>query len=119
MGPIFDAEGDPVGWLREGVVYDLDGAPRAFLQGENIFDYDGLYLGWLDRGFFRDTAGDAVAFLSGATGGPLQPLTRLPPLAPMLQLPPLRPLPALPPLPPLPSLDWSDLEWEDFLAGTE
>lgn len=119
MEPIFDAAGETVGWLHADIVCGFDGTATAFLLDGNIFNYEGRHLGQLDRGFFRDTAGDAVAFLSVATGGPLTPPTQVPSVAPVLQPPPPpAPLPEVAPPPP-PSLDWSNLEWDEFLAGTE
>ena len=118
MEPIFDGNGRVCGWLMSEVVYDLDVQVRAFLSGEAVFSYDCIYLGSFHNGFFRDQYGDAVAFIRGAQGGPVTPLTELPAFPSLPPLPPLHGLPPLPPLPPRPSLNWSGLEWEEFLYGS-
>jgi len=117
MEPIYDRNGKTVGWLKANIIYDTAGIPRAFLRKGAIFNYDGEYLGRLVRGYFRDKNGDAVAFLHGAEGGPVIPVHEAPPIPPIFAIPPVSPVTPMPPLAPISSLNWSDLNWEEFLRG--
>ncbi|TES85194.1 MAG: hypothetical protein E3J89_05025 [Candidatus Aminicenantes bacterium] len=117
MEPIYDQNGRTVGWLKEDVVYYIDGSPCTFIRNGNIFNYEGDYLGRLNRGFFRDKDGNAVAFMRGATGGPIPPISEVSPVPPIPAIPTIPPIPAVPPVPPIPSLNWSNISWEEFLKG--
>lgn len=112
---IFDRNGTPVGWTDGDVIWDLSGQHRAFIGNGNVYTYSAAHLGTFKEGYFRDKFGDAVAFIEGAKNGPLTPLPALPPIAPLFPLAPLPPFPPLYPLPPLPSLSWSNIDWEGFL----
>ena len=83
MNPIYDREGQVVGWKNDENIYDLDGSHAAVRIKENVYGPSGEHLGLLLEGFFRDHRGDAVAFLSGAIGGPILPSPSLPPDPPI------------------------------------
>lgn len=117
MEPIYNQKGLTVGWLKEGVNYNIDGTPCAFIRNDNIFNYEGDYLARLNRGFFRDMNGDAVAFMRGASGGPIPPVPEVAPVPPIPAIPPIPPIPAVPPVSPIHSLNWSNISWEEFLKG--
>ena len=99
MNPIYDREGQVVGWKNDENIYDLDGSHAAVRNKENVYGPSGQHLGLLLEGFFRDHRGDAVAFLSGAIGGPILPTTSLPPIPPMPSTPPSPAKPSIPPIP--------------------
>ena len=83
MNPIYDREGQVVGWKNDQNIYDLDGSHAAVRIKENVYGPNGEHLGLLLEGFFRDHRGDAVAFLSGAIGGPILPSLSIPPDPPI------------------------------------
>jgi hypothetical protein len=116
--PIYDRNGRAVGWLKDDVVYDTDGSPRAFIKKGNVCNYKDEYLGRLTYGFFRDKDGYAVAFMRGAKGGPIPPIPEIAPVPPIHAILPIPPIPAIPPVPPIPSLSWSSISWEEFLKGS-
>jgi len=121
MKPIYDQNGQAVGWLlNDDVVYNIVGLPRAFIRREgNIFNYKWNYLGRLDQGFFRDKDGNAVAFIQGATGGPIPPIPAVAPVPPIPATPPTFPFSAALPVSSIPSSKkkWSNISWEEFLKG--
>lgn len=108
MEAIFDRNGKTIGWLNDDVIYDRHNRYRAFVSDENIVSYGSQHLGTLDNGIFRDKNGNCVAFMDGASGGPPLPLHELPPLPPPAPLPPVTP-PG--------TLNWSHLNWEQYLGG--
>jgi hypothetical protein len=117
MEAIYSRAGYVVGWLHEEVVYDTLMSARAFLHAGAVFTLRGRHLGRFEDRFFRDPQGDAVAFLARAEGGP--PLPEIEPPAWPFTVP-LRPhLPAPPTSPPaaMPTLNWSQLSWQQYLAG--
>ena len=114
MDPIYDREGQVVGWLQDENIYHLDGSHAAVRNKINVYGPDGEHLGLLLEGFFRDHRGDAVAFLAGAIGGPILPPTSPPPDPPTLSLPPTPAKPSIPPIPAIPSLDWG-ISWKEIL----
>jgi len=105
MKPIYDQNGQAVGWLlNDDVVYNIVGLPRAFIRREgNIFNYKWNYLGRLDQGFFRDKDGNAVAFIQGATGGPIPPIPAVAPVPPIPATPTTFPFSAALPVSSIPS----------------
>ena len=114
MNPIYDREGQVVGWKNDQNIYDLDGSHAAVRDKENVYGHSGQHLGLLLEGFFRDHRGDAVAFLSGAIGGPILPTPSNPPLPPIPATPPTPAKPSIPPIPAIPSLDWG-ISWKEFI----
>jgi len=38
MEPIYDQNGRTVGWLKEDVIYDIDGTSRAFIREGAVFN---------------------------------------------------------------------------------
>jgi hypothetical protein len=114
MEPIFDRNGKTVGWLREDVVYDLDGANLAFVFRGALFEYNGKHVGSFSNKFFLDEEGKAVAFVRGARGAIVPPLPSAIPIPPK---PMTTPSPArtttisVPSMPPVHSLTWSDKPW--------
>lgn len=117
MEPIYDRNGQTVGWLKDGVIYDRTPKPRAFIHNGAIFTYDRRYIGRFDNGYFRDRSGRSVAFIKSASGGPILPIPEIPPTPPILPIPPIAPIPPISPIPAMPSLSWSNLDWETFLRG--
>lgn len=117
MIPIFDAKGSTIGWMKDDLLFALNGAAAAFLKGENIINFAGLHCGFLINDFFRDHKGNIVAFLREAQGGPRLPVTKIPPPAPIPGFVPLRPVAPIAPLRPMLGLNWSDLSWDNFLAA--
>ena len=115
MNPIYDREGQVVGWKNDENIYDLDGSHAAVRIKENVYGPSGEHLGLLLEGFFRDHRGDAVAFLSGAIGGPILPNPSIPPAPPMPAIPPIPAKPSIPPIPAIPSLDWG-ISWKEFIG---
>jgi hypothetical protein len=118
--PIFDRSGKTVAWLRNDVVFDrASHRYAAFLQGRHgdLFSYDGRYIGRLHRGYLRDRAGDAVAFLNSARGGPVLPVYSATAVLPVPLAPPVAPGPLPAPAAAAPTLNWSQLSWNQFLAG--
>ena len=114
MNPIYDREGQVVGWKNNENIYDLDGSHAAVRIKENVYGPSGEHLGMLLEGFFRDHRGDAVAFLAGAIGGPILPSLSLAPDPPVPSLPPTPAKPSIPPIPAIPSLDWG-ISWKEFI----
>jgi hypothetical protein len=118
--PIYDRHGQPVGWLQEDTVRQLDGDIVAFVCGEAVYDNTGACVGFIHNRYFRDLHGDAVAFLRGAAGGPPLPLPRRLPMCPAFSYAPMRPIGLRPPVQskaPNWSVDWSPVSWKRFLAG--
>lgn len=117
MEPIFSRHGHVIGWLKQDVVYDEAGEPRAAVRNGALFAFDGSYLGRLERGYFRDQNGDALAFMTGAAGVPLTPTPRVVPTPPttrsLLITPAVRVVPREAPA----SAQWSKLDWTAFLRG--
>jgi len=119
--PIFDRSGRAVAWLRNDVVFDRASHRYvAFLQGrhDDMFNYEGRYLGRLKRGYVRDRQGDAVAFLKGARSGPVLPVYSDSAVLPVPLAPPVSPGPLRAPEAATPTLNWSQLNWVQFLAGS-
>jgi hypothetical protein len=116
MEPIFSRDAAVIAWLKNDVVYDLTGEPRAIVRNTAVIAYDGVYLGRIDRGFFRDKHGDAVAFMRGATNGPITPSPRVVPTPPPTRDKVITPNVRIVAKPGPASVFWSLLDWEDFLT---
>ena len=114
MNPLYDREGQVIGWLHDENIYNLDGGHAAVRNKENVFGPSGEHLGLILEGFFRDHRGDAVAFLAGAIGGPILPISSIPPDPPIPSTPPIPAKPSIPPIPAIPSLDWG-ISWKEFI----
>jgi hypothetical protein len=84
MQPIFNRQGQVVAWYKGTNIYHINGAHAAVINGENIYDQRGRHLGIFKKGIFRDHKGGAVAFISGASGGPILPITSISPIPPMM-----------------------------------
>lgn len=113
MEPIFDRDGECVGWLDGDRVVDRGSRRVAWVDDDAVFDASGRQLGWLDEGFFRDRRGHAVAFVRGATGGPITPITGFAPSPPM-GLSVGKPLAVrIAAMKPIGSLSWGR-SWEEF-----
>ena len=117
MLPIFDPRGSVTAWLRDNIIHGLDGAPKAFIQGENIINYTGIHCGFLKNGFFRDHKGNITAFMKGAADGPMTPPARIPPVAPIPGVAPIKPAAPIPPAAAMPTFLWSKLSWDAFIAA--
>jgi hypothetical protein len=113
--PIFDAYGVVVAWFSRDVLYDLHGYAVAFIRYKAVYGYDGVQVGFFSDGLFREGYGNVVAFMRNAQGGPLRPIPRIPPIPPIPQIPPIPPIPDIPVIPPIPTLNWSQMNWEQFL----
>jgi hypothetical protein len=116
MVPVFSRDAMVVAWLKNDVVYDLRGEPRAIVRGTAVISYEGVYLGRTDRGFFRDPQGDAVAFMPGATNGPITPSPRVKPAPPPTRDVLITPNVRIVAKPGPASVFWSTLDWEGFLT---
>jgi hypothetical protein len=114
LNPIYDREGQVVGWKKDQNIYHLDGSHAAVKDNINVYGHNGQHLGILLEGFFRDHRGDAVAFLSGAIGGPILPTPSIPPDPPIPSKPSIPTNPSIPPIPAIPSLDWG-ISWQEFI----
>jgi hypothetical protein len=115
MCPVFERSGKTVGWINDGVIFDMAQQARAFIRGESVYNFQGRYLGRLENGFLRDPRGNAVAFLTGATSGPPMPITENP-RPPVLPIPHSLPIPKEAPIPQVSSRMWSSINWEQFLS---
>lgn len=120
MEAIFDPRGNTVAWRSRETVFDLDGAPRAYLRAGVLYTFDGGFLAHYIDGFFRDSHGDAIAFHQDATGGPTPPLAR------RLAVPPVPAYPRAParlePAPPPPRMRtrrWSQTTWDQLVAPAQ
>ena len=108
--PIYNAAGQVEIWLYEDRLLALNGQGIGFLHHGHVYDYNGVHRGCLINGVLRDHRGAVVGFVPAATGlMPLRPLLGLRPLPPMRALEPLRPLRSRPPLAPLDRLAWSEM----------
>lgn len=116
MEPIFSRDAAVVAWLKNDVVYDMSGEPRAIVRGSAVIAYDGTYLGRIDRNFIRDPHGDAVAFMRGATNGPVTPAPRVVPTPPPTRDVVITPNVRIVAKPGPASVFWSGLDWDEFLA---
>ncbi|OPY27429.1 MAG: hypothetical protein A4E28_02024 [Methanocella sp. PtaU1.Bin125] len=121
MEPIFDRDGNVVGWIRPpGTIVDNHGNYRAFISDEAIFDYRTRYLGRLHNGYLWDQDGNAVASIVGASDGPVLERKGIIPQPPVAGPEPARPSP--PPVPgqiPAYSKKWSEISWDEFLSGRQ
>jgi|KBSSwiStaDraftv2_1062776.scaffolds.fasta_scaffold440785_1 hypothetical protein len=117
MNPIHDSAGSVIAWIHEDVVYNLGGAPVAFVRNGSVIGFGGAHLGRFDQGHFRDHAGGVVAFTEGAIGGPLKPVRAVTPVWPVRGVVPVRPVAPVAPVRPVDSLGWSSSRWTDFLMG--
>lgn len=115
MEPIFSPEGQVVAWLKNDVIYDEVGEPRAAIRDGAVFLFDGVYLGRLEHGYFRDYKGDAVAFMRDASGSPAAPAPRVIPTAPTTRIPLITPGIRVVPYPSSPSSHWSEMDWNVYL----
>ena len=116
--PIFDRNGEPVGWLFDYLVHDSQQNNVGHVQSGYFFAPNGDHLGQFLDGYFWDLQGCAVGFVADASGLPELPATH--PLVPKVPhndaaLPKLPSLPAYP----LIRLDaWSSVSWVDYLGMT-
>lgn len=119
MEPIFDSDGNVVGWIRPpDTIVDNQGNYRAFVSNGAIFDYKPHYLGRLHDGYIWDQDGNAVASITGATNGPAVERKGVIPRPPDAGPEPSRPsqLP-VPERIPAYSKKWSEMSWDEFLTG--
>ena len=71
---IFNRQGAAKAFLLDGTFYDYEGQPIAFLYDDNfVVSYTGKHLGWFYNGYIRDFKGDAVGYAIGARLGPVTP----------------------------------------------
>lgn len=104
----FDSKGKPYAYTDDGeTLYTFSGNPVAYISDDSIYSFSGTHLGYFENGLLRDRHGDALLFTSGASGGPLKPLTMMEPLKSLKQLKPLKSLRQLKPLKPIATLCWS------------
>jgi hypothetical protein len=119
MEPIFDKNGNVVGWIvPPDAIVDRQGNYRAIISNGAIFDYKSHYLGRLHDGYLWDQDGNAVASVIGASDGPVLQRKGVIPGPPVITPEPARPSP--PPVPeriPAYSKKWSELSWDEFLSG--
>ena len=116
--PLFDQNGNTVGWLDDTVIFDIDNNCRAFIEdGEDIFTFNARFIGFFEDGFIWDKKGESVAFLEECgDNGPLIPITEIPPTPPIIPIPPTTPITPIAPILPITSSSWSVLNWEAFLS---
>ncbi len=118
MEPIFDRKGKAVAFRMRDYVYDREGKAIALVRERSLFTFAGDFLGRFEDGFYRDARSRAVAFEKGATGGPTKPVPERNVIAPLRQELPHPPEKLeVPPRPPFRSNQWSDLDWDAFIAG--
>jgi hypothetical protein len=117
MEPIFSREAYVLGWLKEGVVYDEAGQPRAFIHDRAVFNFDGQYVGRWENGYFRDEHGDAVAWIRGCHSGPSAPSPRVIPTQPTLRAITVKPAVRVVPKAAPPSAFWSEQPWSTYVQG--
>jgi hypothetical protein len=121
MEPIFDRDGEVVGWIfPPGGITDMDGNYRAFMVDGSVYDRGAHFLGRLHNGYFWDRDGNAVASIIGASDGPALNRSGTIPTPPNAGPEPARPsrLPEAP-HPPAYSGKWSDVTWDEFLSGKQ
>ncbi|WP_349368398.1 4-fold beta flower protein [Salinarimonas sp.] len=103
----FDRDGRALVYSPDGThLHTWDGDPVGYLHEGKIFDFSGKHRGWFESGWLLNKYGERIAFTRDATGGPIMPLTSLPPLKGLRGLLPLKGLRELPQLKPLPSSQW-------------
>ena len=117
MTPIYDKNGQVVGWIKNDVIFDLRNRYVAFISNNNVFDYIPRHLGSFQNGYFKDKFGNAVALIEGAQGGPIARKKSIPPIPPIPPIPRIPPIPPIPPITPIGSLNWSNTTWNELLFG--
>ncbi len=74
MDAIYDRNGDAIGWLDDGIIYDSQDRYRAVVVAGDIYSLAGQrYLGRFERGFVWDRNGFAVACTKDAQSPPETP----------------------------------------------
>lgn len=119
MKPIFDCRTNHLGWLKDGMVFDLDICWIAFIHDGHLFAAGSCsWLGPYREGSLMDRGGRVVAWLEGTRPAALSPpLTPTQPPWPKRPFRPVRPLPPKRPLfPQATPSDWSALAWTEWLA---
>ena len=119
MDPIFARDAQVVGWFKNETFYDANGHPLGFLRNTNMYSYDGSHRGTLKHGFLRDTNGNVVAFMKGATGGPITQSPRVVPAAPAPRPRPTLPAIRITPKEGLVTKEWSDTDFVTLLRPEE
>ncbi len=74
MKYLYDRAGEAVAVLEGGFLFDIDGYPRGFAQGDQVFKMDGTYVGQLHQ----DMVVDAFVSNPGSSAPPVSP-GRIPP----------------------------------------
>jgi hypothetical protein len=120
---IFDDQGQAVSWMKDGVIFNADGSPAAFIEHKCVFSGEtGDYLGLFDHNLFHDRLGCIVAFTQQAKRSFYLPRPHAGQTPPVLHP---RPLPArachaaAPFNLAKPLRDHSTLNWEQYLKGCE
>jgi len=107
---LFDRHGSARAYIAmddDATVYLYDGAPMAYLVGENVYGFNGKHLGWYVNGFMYDRDGRRV----GATTGGIEPAK-----APK-QAKPIRGARETARARPVLSTEWSLVDFRTFLRG--
>ena len=118
MDPVFDRNGDAVGWFHDSVLYDNFDHYRAVVVDGEVYQLgSSQFLGRLERGFIWDRNGMVVACLETATPPPELPDFQPYPAEVSLDLPEDRSVTQRAPSPSRLTERWSQRTWDRFLEG--
>jgi hypothetical protein len=118
MEAVFDRNGDPIGWLEDGVIYDTNDRYRAVVVDGEIYQLgSSRFIGRLERGIIWDRNGMAVACLPGAEGPPTLPDLKTPPPDVELDKPADKNVSSKTGMPLNYTDRWSQRTWVRFLDG--
>ncbi|QDG75528.1 4-fold beta flower protein [Labrenzia sp. PHM005] len=112
---LFDKNGQPVAYIRDGYLHYWDGTPAAYVQNDAVYSLKRDLVSYLVNGWIIDRSGHAVVFSEDAAGGPMKPGRGMTPLKPFAPLQPIAPLMTLPALRPLQTMNWSRFSLKELL----
>lgn len=116
---LWDRSGNPVFFLVNDWLLDLQGQPVGFIETDGaVYDLKGRHVAWFTGGIIRDRSGYCVAFgdvIEERVYPPLPTQQQPPKFTPKLT-PSIHPLTSVPSLPPLPRSSWSNLRPYEIFA---